>query len=783
MGTRRIGWLLSFAFFAISACGDGENGTDPETPPAAGPIATPSVVDFGDVVVRGTREQAVEVRNEGKRTLVLSVTSVPVGFEFEPREFELAPGESVPVLVRFLPLAERDYEGAIEFDAGLLTIPVRGRGVEWAVELGTGTLDFGTVEVGTVGERVIAVTNTARTELEVYVSLSDDGAFSVEPDRLELGPGSFGAVHVRYAPQKRTTNQGWIEFGPCLGCAGIRVELAGRGIGPEIVAQHDGAIDFGSTPPGTQRRRVLTIRNDGELRARLARPRIVPENAPFRVQLETFPTRIERGESASATLEFAPLEAGDHEAVLEIEAGGQILSVPLVGRGTALAFEVEPLDFGVVALGAEFARSLALRNTGEAGPYRIFGARILEADSPFSLAPIDFPVDVWDEAWELPVVFRAEETGEHRATLAIETGIPGESVVEVEIRAYVPEPGCELKVDPPVVYLGLVDGAFSHRFEVEIRHLGEGECYLWDVAFEDDADAFRILQPEANEPIFLEPGEALRIEVELLPLQGQADSRRISAVLAIDHSKRGEQAFVEVIAAPWLPFPVKIEQPIFPETPVGKHSFAFLSLEGNDSATATLSTPPEIRQAGPAFQEWIGTRRYFRIPLLFSPTEESVVRGTVELRLNSSFYPEPILVDLEASAVAACEAPCDWPSIECLGWEVIPATTTDRLKALAQPSSEELECLWVFRIGANTWYGASAQGCEEVTDWAWDGMHLEVIARDDDGRAALCNQTYVVDDGEGGSGGGGGDSGEGGAGGEGGLGGEGGAGGASGAGS
>src|SRR5690606_28138564 len=76
------------------------------------------------------------------------------------------------------PCALEEDEGAIEFDAGLLTIPVRGRGVEWAVELGTGTLDFGTVEVGTVGERVIAVTNTARTELEVYVSLSDDGAFS-----------------------------------------------------------------------------------------------------------------------------------------------------------------------------------------------------------------------------------------------------------------------------------------------------------------------------------------------------------------------------------------------------------------------------------------------------------------------------------------------------------------------------------------------------------------------------------------------------------------------------
>src|SRR5690606_41473011 len=103
------------------------------------------------------------------------------------------------------------------------------------------------------------------------------------------------------------------------------------------------------------------------------------------------------------------------------------------------------------------------RNTGEAGPYRIFGARILEADSPFSLAPIDFPVDVWDEAWELPVVFRAEETGEHRATLAIETGIPGEPVVEVEIRAYVPEPGCEGQVAPPVGYLGLGAGGCSPR--------------------------------------------------------------------------------------------------------------------------------------------------------------------------------------------------------------------------------------------------------------------------------------------------------------------------------
>jgi len=309
---------------------------------------------------------------------------------------------------------------------------------------------------------------------------------------------------------------------------------------------------------------------------------------------------------------------------------------------------------------------------------------------------------------------------------------PGEAVTALARFLPIAERDCEgaIEFDP-------------HRLTIPVRG-------RWDIGFEDDEDAFHVHEARVDGLVHLEPDQVHRIEAELLPLASPGQSRRLSALLAIHHSRQGERTPVEVVAAPWSPFPVTlVEGPVFPETPLGQPSIAFLEVHSQNLPdgfpAAHVLGLPELRQAGPAQLTWTGpSSRMASISFLLAPAEEAVLRGTIEVELAPSL-PEPLLLDVEATAVGACEEPCDWPSIDCQGWEIVPprASPPYRVRALAEPSSEELECLWVQQSGTTTHYLSATQGCQEAITWILEGDVVEVLARDNEGRAAVCSQTYV----------------------------------------
>lgn len=706
----------------------------------------PQEVRFGDVVVGGSWARRVEVRNEGKARISLRLASLPVGFEVEPEELGLETGETEEFLVRFRPTEAREYEGRIEFRAkDVHALPVLGRGVDRALRVDPETVEFGEVEVGTEATATLELTNTADGELNVLLTLGGSEDFSVERERLRLSGGRSAVVPVRFAPSIRGAYAAWLDLSPCSGCAHVRVNLWGKGVVAAVTAAPKD-LDFGTVPPGFEGRRQVVFTSSGELPATLGTPRLVPGDAPFRILNESIPSRLEPGESVEVDVAFAPADSEEYEANLEIDTGRETLRIPLAGKGGGPILRADPLDLGLWPLGFEVENEVTLRNEGETTTFRILDVRLDEVEGPFSLAPLSLPMDVSGAAWSLPIRFQATEVGHHRATVAITTSLAFQPNLEIPVEARVPAPDCDLEIDPPSVRLGLVDGALAHPLSFELRHRGEGECYVWDVRFEGEADAFRIDGGATTGFRRLEPGEVHRVEAELLPLGRQIDSRLVESRLRVHHSRLGLWKDAEVSAAPWLPFPLQVEGPEFPTTPLGKATFAFLSLEIPDTntwPTSILPSTPELRVAGPAL--WSGQPRTATYPMLFEPTAVGARDATLEIWLHD--FPEPHFLEVPLVATPSCAEPCDWPTIECRGWEIIdrPFPQPPQVTSFAQPSSEALECLWLLHASPTPVYLTPIDGCHSASGGAEEGVTLEVIARDASGRAATCTQTYVPD--------------------------------------
>lgn len=692
----------------LLACSDGR----PEVQAAQHRLAiSPSELDFGDVPVLGGRLQYVEVKNIGQAAVGVR-TEIEGPFEVEPQAFGLHVGETQEVAVRFRPREAGVIDGGILFRTSSqneFQLAAGGRGVERALELEPSEIDFGEVRVGESQKRSFTLVSVADGELRLLLKTGGSTDFSVDTQSFDLPGRGKAKLEVIFEPRRRGSHVGWLEISPCVDCAPVRIEFKGRA-GLEGLQVGPSTFDFGVVPPGFSHQIEGWIRNDGDAPALVEALRLESSDPVFELDFDTsLPHELAPNEELALVLHFRPEAPGEHEARLFVSGANEEKSVEVKARSGGPILEAEALFVGLLPLGYEGEFRARIHVRGE--DFRNLESLVLEDPSgTFTLPDAALPPAVGEEGLWIPVRVSGKAPGRWEATLEAHTGLRFQPVIEIPLRAHIAAPDCELRFDPPgPFHLAMVDGEEPLVLEVELTHLGEGECLIWDPRFENEDHAMLLDEGKVDGFLLLERGQPHLFRFLREPLLASVQ-KEVSTNFVLEHSKLGvrEEIPISFLQAKPLPF---TQASFFglPDTPVGKIGIGWAQFWNR--AGFSLDDPAFSVLGSEELTIWTMYSSFMSgYPLVFRP--EEVGKKKVHLASWWRDHSQPYLHPLELEALAPCTEPCDWPKASC-AWELVEVEWQGKLLRhlflTAETSGgEERTCVW-FRDDFQL-----SNDCEEV---------------------------------------------------------------------
>lgn len=351
---------------------------------AAGQLsASPSNINFGDVVAGTSLDQMVTLFNGGGTTVVLSsATATGAGFSFTGLTLPMAlsAGQSVSFAARFAPTATGAAAGMISFVSDAPTSPTQvalsGNGIAPVVTLSAipASIDFGNVSVGASDSRTVSIANTGNANLTVTAVNATGTGFSATGLTLPLTliPGESSVFNARFAPTATGSVVGSLSIVSTASNSPSSVALAGNGVAAPsgVLNVSPSAIDFGDAVVGTTATQTVGLTNTGNADLTITSAPVT--GAGFSITGLTLPLTLTPGQTSSFTARFAPNAGGAANGSISLvsNASNSPTAVTLSGNGIAqvLTLSVNPtsINFGDVNVGSADTRSVTVTNTGNA---------------------------------------------------------------------------------------------------------------------------------------------------------------------------------------------------------------------------------------------------------------------------------------------------------------------------------------------------------------------------------------------------------------------------------
>jgi len=379
---------------------------DDQIAPLMGPTLDPASLDFGEVNVGDSAVETILVGNDFAHSL--RGTARVEGDHYRIRrgidpfgtevEYELLPGHSFVMDVRFAPPAGGVYAAAIDFwqcDQVVRTLPVTGVGGAPECSVSPDTLVFGAVPVGQHADAVFTIQNVGNGILVGYLYWSSNDfevLFTPSGSSFSLAAGESRDFIVRFAPTAFgplsftiQINEPTEDLCPDVFCSGV------GGQEGQHCQVEPAALDFGEVTVGFAESRSFTITNSGTETL----PGEVPAGAgDFTVTEGAGPFELAPGGNLPVTVQFAPAVPGEQS--WQIDLGDICTDVSCQGTGleaieSCVVFPAS-LQFGQVSVGGARVLSFRILNDGTA---QLEGEVTLDREffsltsggGPYSLAP------------------------------------------------------------------------------------------------------------------------------------------------------------------------------------------------------------------------------------------------------------------------------------------------------------------------------------------------------------------------------------------------------------
>jgi hypothetical protein len=344
-------------------------------------------IDFGRVKVGEFHDSTITafIRNTGSVALRVKQLRIvgPDGVDFTvvagDAPFDVAPGDSAGVEMRFRPGAAGPRSGAIDITTqdNVLHQQLRGEGVAPVLQVIPSLVDFGSVGVGDKKDTVVRllVKNIGTNPLTI------DATPLAGPDNVQfslisgggpftLQPGEGRDVELRFAPQNVGRSSGGLAFEYVDGSA--IAHLFGTGItGTQPAIEAVSAVDFQPVVCDVVTRDdSVEVKNIGGMPLTLDKADISGVDASAYSFVTPFASvSIPPGESRAFVLRFTPGHAGDHAATLTLTsnaANSPQYAIALNGRRESVLIvpSLSVIDFGILCPGETVDTTVTITNAG-----------------------------------------------------------------------------------------------------------------------------------------------------------------------------------------------------------------------------------------------------------------------------------------------------------------------------------------------------------------------------------------------------------------------------------
>jgi hypothetical protein len=237
-------YVVACGFIAISGCTCDDNLAILK----AVVEVEPEVLDFGQVAVNSTKELTLTLRNKGSFFLTVDEWMADAPFTPPTGTATISTFGEVQVTVSFTPTMLGNNEGMLVFstdaeDQPMVTVPLRGVGIEAAVKVEPSLVDFGEVLWTTdtdTQRRTVTVSNPGSDDFDLTgIELTDDGAmaFALEPGNIvrTFAPGASETFDVTYTPNAMGDVTGSVRLTTTTRAAPeVVVPIKAKAVGPQF---------------------------------------------------------------------------------------------------------------------------------------------------------------------------------------------------------------------------------------------------------------------------------------------------------------------------------------------------------------------------------------------------------------------------------------------------------------------------------------------------------------------------------------------------------------------
>lgn len=491
---RRVGGGAAFALALALVAGCSPDGDLGEVRGRL--VLTPARADLGRVP-RGLRVgQPLELQNRGDGALDWSA-SLPAprgGLSLSARSGRLGPGQRATLELSLIAGEVGPMATAIRFATNSeaspeVLLPVSAEITPEILDVAPAALDFGPVRTDREVVRTVVVTNLGPDRIRLQPNLLDaPPELTLRDDApADLAPQATARFELAYAPDREGPLRATLTLvGDCTPSCEVQVPLTGHAVPSSVVCAPE-VVDFGAVNLHTCGQVDLVCTNTADAEVRLEAATLDPQAAPFSADPPPLPAPLAPGEAVTVEVSFCPDEARVSEGlftldVLEADVGPRRTTAPVRGRGGGpnLAVSKDLVDFGGAVVGARRARTLELRNVGDA-PLALGPPRIAPEGLGFTLASPLPDTLLPGEAHTVALELVAQVEGRAVAELVLDSDDPDTPERRITLTAEVLPPGqCTARLAPEAVGFGLLGIGASNEVDIELSAGDDGACAWFD---------------------------------------------------------------------------------------------------------------------------------------------------------------------------------------------------------------------------------------------------------------------------------------------------------------
>ncbi len=506
----------------------------------------PNTLEFGLVCGGTDKALFVTVKNEGDDTLrVRSLNSPNQAFSPEHAPiFNLAPGASEKVAVRFTAVAGREDNGTLSIssndpDEPAVSVVLHGKGIASDIALAATPPTFGQICLGAVASTEVCIFNPSDCVLRVdSLDVGFTGtallkapkevlATAAAANPILINPKEKFCFTVRTTPLHVGNFQARVTvWSNAPNKSPLSIVISGAVVAADIAGAS--RVDFDTVEvqicagKNNSSTRQYLISNTGL--CDLVIDSLVTA-APFSVASPATPLTLPPGGSVEVELRFMPTTSGTFPGTLRIVSNDpdeSPLLVALRGTGASLpdiAVEPTTLNFGDVPVGNNKSLQLKIANIGAAA----LRVDRLESSCPqFKTEAGEFILECGKDS-SVTVAFSPTAAGLIECTLSIYSNDPNENPVKVTLRGNGIVP--DIAVNPTRIDFGT--RCNSADSIMSISNQGPAPLIVAALNFLNANSAFSI---DPKDGFTLNSGDSKEIKITYTPVRGRPGIDTLSIV-------------------------------------------------------------------------------------------------------------------------------------------------------------------------------------------------------------------------------------------------------------